>query len=177
MKIKKITSLLFTIAILGVSYSQVAISKTSITNSSVSLEFNNTENKGIILPWVSSTSAVESNASSALVSGTFVLDVTDSKIKLYNEGTWEDLSILPGVVDTSLQSGLTDDGKGVIIGADSSAATGVLVLESPTKAMILPQIPSPHTVLNNPKAGTVVYDPTSESLCVYNGQYWAFWGE
>ncbi|CAA7193733.1 hypothetical protein [Chryseobacterium potabilaquae] len=79
-------------------FSQVAIGKTSVSNSSVSLEFGN-ENRGVILPWVTSAASVL-NA----VDGTLIYDISDKKVKYLSSGTWVDLSVdTTGVVDTSLQ--------------------------------------------------------------------------
>ena len=70
-------------------FSQVIINpgtKTTVTNSSVSLEFG-PEERGIILPYVASSDAL------AAVPGTFIMDPQDKvmKVKLGN-GSWQDLT-------------------------------------------------------------------------------------
>ena len=64
-------------------------------------------------------------------------------MKVYENDAWKSLS------DTGSSSAIAannsaETGKGVIMGEATSSADGVLVLESQNKAMILPQIATPH---------------------------------
>ena len=69
-----------------------------------------------------------------------------------------------------------DVGNGVIIGANISSKPGVLVLESSTRALILPYVANPHTTIgNNASIGTIVYDTTSDSLALFDGVNWHYW--
>lgn len=158
---------------LSLVYSQVALGKTSISNSSVSLEFG-TQNRGLILPWVTTAASVV-NA----VDGTFIFDSDDKKVKFRKAGTWFDLSIDDkGVVDTSLQNSLTEDlDAQLAIGADASknSVPGVLVLTDRNKAMVLPLVASPHLNIIDPAPGTMVYDTENKQLAVFNGTVWTFW--
>lgn len=85
-------------------YSQVAIGKNNVTNSSVSLEFGD-GNKGIILPWVTSASAV-----AGVVDGTIIYDISDKKVKYRKNSSWFDLSVdQNGIVDTTIQDPHTEN--------------------------------------------------------------------
>ncbi|MFT3920175.1 hypothetical protein [Cloacibacterium sp.] len=152
---------------------QVAIGKSNVTNENVSLEFGN-DNKGIILPWVDSETAV-----SGAVNGTIIYDTYAKKVKYLKNGTWFDLSVdTNGVVDTTLQDSKTDlPNAKVAIGKDAATDTtpGILVLTDADKAMILPKVASPHLNIKNPSAGMMVYDTAAHQLAVFNGTNWSFW--
>jgi len=155
---------------------QVAIGKGSVSNSSVSLEFAENENRGIILPWVTSVGAV-----TGVVDGSFVYDLSDHKVKVKYSGGWKDLSVdLTGATGTAvdIQTAATEntDAK-VSIGTPTTAApaAGILVLEDQTKAMVLPKVASPHLNIINPAPGMMVYDTTAKQLAVFNGTVWSFW--
>jgi len=170
MKKTILLTLLFTSLL---SFSQVAIGKSSITNTSVSLEFGN-ENRGLLLPWVNSSAAV-----SGAVDGTIIYDTADKKVKYLKAGSWFDLSVdTTGTVDTSLQDSLTDSPSAkTAIGtnAETDSTPGILVLTDTDKAMILPKVASPHLNIINPSAGMMVYDTTAHQLVVFNGAVWSFW--
>lgn len=151
--------------------SQVIIGtgRTTLTNQSVSLEFG-TEAKGIVLPWVTSESAVQ-NA----VPGTFIYDTTDHKVKLKRLNSWQDLSVdTTGAANTAIQDSYIEktDAK-VSIGSPTNTS-GILVLENTDKGMILPLV-SDYNEVKNPAAGMVVFDVTRKYLCVFNGTVWSFW--
>ena len=71
-----ILTTILVVSCIGTTKSQVAIGKQSVTNTDVSLEFADTENRGILLPWVSKASDV-----AGAVDGTFIYDTTDKKVK------------------------------------------------------------------------------------------------
>lgn len=148
----------------NIMFSQVAIGKVSVDGDGL-LDFASGTTKGIILPKV--TTLVPQV-------GALVFDAIDKKVKLYN-GEWIDLSINTGAVDLSDQNAYSEDGGSVIIGNSTTSATGVLVLESSTKALILPKIASPHLNVKNPVPGMICYDTDKNLLAVYNGIEWAFW--
>ncbi len=77
--------------------------------------------------------------------------------------------------DTSPVTALDDVGGGVVLGADSSSASGVLVLESSDKALILPKVTNPHLNMKSPTIGAMCYDTTSKSIAIFNGKEWAYW--
>ncbi|TDG34785.1 hypothetical protein EZJ43_16835 [Pedobacter changchengzhani] len=159
---------------------QVAVGKTSVTNTSVSLEFGVSDAtngyKGLVLPWVTSAAAV-----TGAVDGTFIFDLTDHKVKYRKSGAWVDLSVditgTANATSVSTQAGLTEDiTKKAVIGVNPSDTTpGILVLADNDKAMVLPKVASPYLNLKNPTAGTMVYDTTSRQLAVFNGTVWSFW--
>ncbi len=164
---------LILIAIGSFNYAQVAIGKEDVTNSSVLLEFG-TELKGIILPSV--------NAAPGAVGGTFIFDGTDNSVKVLeeindgNNGNWTNLTENdePGTGNPFINIG-TDSGEGVIIGAATSSKPGVLVLESTTQALVLPQVANPHLNMPGSIAGTMVYDTASDMIAVFDGVNWSYW--
>lgn len=149
----------------------------SNNKSSVLLEFANTNNKGIILPYVRTVPA-------SATEGTIILDATSAttaRVKYYN-GTWVDLSGQDGTVTSALADQPTQaavaeiaDAKS-IMGAQSSAADGVLILESTTKAMILPHVTDVQNIVR-PAPGMMVYvtKAGAKRLAVFNGSKWSFW--
>lgn len=157
---------------------QVAIGKTSVTNASSILEFDNSDanTKGIIL------SAVENvnNALSTLPvnnNGTFLFDRSDNRLKMYEKNAWVSLSDMAGN-SSSIIANTTNEStnqQGVIIGAATTLAKGVLVLEATDKAMILPWIQNPHTTVKNPYPGMMCYDTASGTLAVFDGSVWNYW--
>ena len=165
-------SLLFTTSLSA----QVAIGKATVSSPAVSLEFyDNADNtRGIILPWVTSTSAV-----TGAVNGTLVYNTADRKIYVKYASGWRDLSVdTTGTVTTTLQDALSDlDTAKVLIGGDPATDTtpGILVLADTNKAMVLPKVASPHLNIVNPSPGMMVYDTTKKQLAVFNGTVWSFW--
>jgi hypothetical protein len=152
---------------------QVAIGKSAVTNSSVSLEFGD-GNRGMILPWITSSTGV-----TGAVNGTVIYDITDKKVKYLKSGSWFDLSVdATGIVDTSLQdSKIEKTTAKTVIGTNSAtdATAGILVLSDANKAMVLPKVASPHLNIINPASGMMVYDTTTKQLAVFNGKVWTFW--
>lgn len=156
--------------------SQVAIGKQNVTNASVSLEFSNTENRGLILPYIENKTPVTTE-------GTLIYDTTDHKVKYLKDGAqWVNLSeddgtaATIGTADLSIQ-GVDKSEKATAktsIGTPTSA-TGILVLEAVDKAMILPKIASPHLNIIDPAPGMIAYDTVKKQVAVYNGKVWTFW--
>ncbi|GEN74045.1 hypothetical protein [Chryseobacterium lathyri] len=169
---KKIFISIFAV-IFACAFSQVAVGRTSVTNTSVSLEFG-TGNKGLLLPWVTSAASV-----TGAVDGTIIYDTTDKKVKYRKNGGWFDLSIdATGTVDTTLQDPLTETASAkTAIGANAAidAVSGILVLTDTNKAMILPKVDSPHLNIISPSAGMIAYDNIKHQLAVFNGTVWSFW--
>ena len=172
---------------------------TAANKTSVLLEFEAGAKKGIIVPYVRTLPT-----GSALVGGSIILDATTpaaARMKYYNAVTsaWVDLS---GSGTNSLSGDLTGANllpkqptaaqapelatSKAIIGARTSTADGVLVLESTTKAMVLPTVGTivqggiTKVDVPNPSPGMMVYvinstDATKKSLAVYNGAVWSYW--
>ena len=148
---------------------------TAPVKTSVLLEFALGQNKGLILPYVRTMPATPTE-------GTILLDAstaTTARVKYYN-GTWQDLSGQDANITTVLSTqpaGITEATTSkAIIGAATSSADGVLVLESTTKAMVLPIVSDVNNI-PSPSAGMMVYvnKPGAKRLAVYNGSKWSFW--
>ncbi|MCW3161322.1 hypothetical protein [Chryseobacterium oryctis] len=177
------TKYITTLLVIVVAYTanaQVIIGNdtgTATDKTSVLLDFAAGENKGIILPAVRTIPT-----GTGLVEGTIILDASDetkAKVKYYN-GSWKDLSNgNEANISTIManQPNITEDtAKGAIIGANTSTADGVLILESTDKAMVLPQVNNTDDVIN-PAPGMMVYinKPGAKRLAVFNGAKWSYW--
>ena len=170
---------LSTILFSGLVFSQVAIGKSTVTNNTVSLEFGS-ENKGLLLPWVTNEASV-----TGAENGTMIYDSAVKKVKVKLASGWKDLSV--NATGTTVDpvtnvDGLTLQGPGVteLSGAkvsigEPTSVNGILVLEANNKAMVLPKVDRPYLNIVNPAAGMMVYDTQNQMLCVFNGKDWAFW--
>lgn len=165
------------IALLGLlvvnfGFSQIAIGKPTVANSSVLLDFG-TDGKGIILPSV--------NTAPGAVGGTFIFNTTENTVQVWEEknnggtGGWTNLTIAGDGVPHSFSNAGSDAGNGVIMGANSSTKPGVLVLESTQKALVLPLVASPHLNVVGAIAGTMVYDTDADMIAIYDGANWNYW--
>lgn len=153
-------------------FAQVSLGKTTLESASSSLEFGS-ENRGLVLPWVTDTAAVQN-----VVNGTLIFDTSDKKVKVYQNNAWKDLSVdLNGTADTSLQDALSDNPNAKVSIGTPSSVTGILVLEDNNKAMILPKVSSPHLNIISPAAGMIVYDTDKKQLAIFNGSVWTFWSK
>lgn len=176
MKKFKLSLLAFCISFYGfaqVYLNAIPNASTSISNNSVLLEFQPNVNRGIILPW-------NSQDVMSPVNGTFILNANTKSVKAYNNGVWLDLSngaAKTNSIDSSLQKSpyLENPNAKVVIGELSTAPDGILVLESTNKAMVLPYVSSPEKNIGNPAPGLMVFDPTTEMVCVFNGTEWSYW--
>lgn len=152
--------------------SQIAIGKAEVSNASVSLEFANTENRGLILPYIEDKSGITEN-------GTVIYDVSDHKVKYLKGNAWFDLSVdATGTADISLQTAKDENvAAKVVIGTDGGTNTipGVMVLSDTNKSMVLPSIANPHVNIITPAPGMMAYDTVKKQLAVYNGTVWSFW--
>lgn len=184
-------AIIFSISVSTFAFSQVRIGATNsagnVTTTSVLLEFGTDNDKGIILPYVET---VPTGATTAL-GGTMIFDVSangEYKVKVKNQNAgWKDLSVQSGysaaveaVVKPPQASPLADQtGAKSIIGDATTATDGVLVLDSPDKAMVLPIVSNFNTI-PNPSPGMMAFlqhptDSTKHRLIVFNGQKWTFW--
>ncbi len=148
---------------------QIAIGKDNVEGSAL-LDFETAGNtRGIILPAVTTLPAE--------VNGTFVFDTADRKVKVFENGTWKELSEAGNLNQLNMThlNAASEDGEGTIIGAATSTADGVLVLESPDKALVLPKIASPHLNVASPYPGMICYDTDAQAVAVFNGSQWYFW--
>lgn len=138
------------------------------TNSSVILEFDNNENKGIILPQVSFIGFAKG--------GTFIANKDEFSVQYFIDSKSINLTESGNYVPHSFYDNKNEDiGTGIIIGDLNTNLFGPLILNSNNKALVLPKVSNPHDQITNPIAGTIVYDSTSDSLAVFDGSYWYFW--
>lgn len=161
-------NLVYIILVLGgFSQAQIAIGKTAVVGSNTLLDFDQspTNSKGIILPAVTNTTDV------TLTNGTFVFDIDTKKVRMVENNVWKDLSDT-GNTSRIISDTSSDIGNGVIIGAETSAVTGILVLEATDKAMILPKISNPHLTVKSPYAGMMCYDTVSKTVAIFDGNNW-----
>lgn len=188
---KKIITTIAVFASLAI-YSQVRIGESSATgmsSTSVLLEFGDTKDKGIILPYVETVPTGANDAKG----GTLIFDVSANsqyKVRVKNENAgWTDLSNVSGYsaaietkvksIQTAALADVTVPNAKAIIGSSTSTTEGVLVLESANKAMVLP-IVEDYTKILNPSPGTMAFvkhptDATKHRLIVFNGLTWSFW--
>ena len=161
-------------------FSQVAIGKTTLSSTSVSLEFGS-ENRGMVLPWVIDTGSV-----SGVVNGTLVYNANASDKKVYVKyaSGWKDLSVdatgttvdpIMSVDGLTLQNSLSDLPNAKVSIGTPTSTPGILVLEDSNKAMVLPKVASPHLSIINPAPGMMAYDTVKNQLAVFNGKVWTFW--
>lgn len=148
-------------------------------NSPLSSDTNSTTNSntfGIILPAVDNLSKTLSATDPLANNGTFLFDRSDATVKMYENNTWKSLGGQGDI--TKLVANTSDENSGqhgAIIGASTSVAKGVLVLESSDKAMVLPRIENPHSTVKSPYAGMMCYDTVTKSLAVFNGSVWYYY--
>ncbi|QLL58601.1 hypothetical protein FH779_11080 [Empedobacter falsenii] len=163
------TSLLSTLLFTNVNAQMIIAEEgnypTSVITESTLLQFEDNNSKGIILPANDSAPQNPSN-------GTFVFDMSDIKVKMYENGQWVNLTDRGnypyGYNDY-------DIGEGVIIGAETSTADGVLVLESPDKALVLPRVNNLSTDVVSPYPGMMCYDLASKTVAIFDGVQWSYW--
>lgn len=174
---KNILAIVWLMLASGMAFSQVIIGgKTGSANTnttSVLLDFATNQNKGIILPYVRTLAATPTE-------GTILVDAstgTAAKVVYYNGG-WVGLSKEADITAELSQQPITTEAPDAyaVIGDKSTAPTnGVLVLESATKAMVLPQVASTDDIIN-PAPGMMVYvNGTNKRLAVFNGDKWSYW--
>ncbi|MCU7615806.1 hypothetical protein NZ698_01230 [Chryseobacterium sp. PBS4-4] len=172
----------------GNTFSQVLIGGavgTATDKTSVLLEFANTNNKGVILPYVRAKTTTPTQ-------GSIILDAsipTDARVKFYNgntapgSGGWVDISgqgaditNALAIQPTSAQVPEPDEAKTIIGANTTSINDGVIVLESTTRAMVLPTVSDVNNI-PTPSPGMMVYvnKAGAKRLAVYNGSKWSFW--
>lgn len=147
---------------------QTGIETQEVSNNSILLDFPLGTTKGIILPAVETLPTTPAN-------GTFLFDKNDSKVKMRQNNTWVDLSDTGSATGLVGYSGTVENSKKTVMGARESAADGVLVLESATKAMVLPKVSNPHSTVKSPYPGMMCYDTDRKAVAVFDGTVWNYW--
>lgn len=148
---------------------------TAIDKTSVLMEFSNAGNRGLILPYITDKTGLTTPGSIILNATT----PTAAKVEYYNGTTWVDLSVQSANVSSFLgvQPVAKENASAkMVIGSSTSAADGILVLESSTKAMLLPVVSSYQDIVNPaPGMMVLVNNGGIKTLAVYNGNQWSFW--
>ena len=181
MKVK----LYFVCVLLLASYeasSQIGIGR--IPRPSTILDFKDDPDnkKGIILPVVSIDSTTLS-----YTNGTFIVDRNDKRVKVRWNNKWQALTDI-GSFDAEMSGSepyttpvsffATPDENlehRIVIGNTNSSIDGIMVLDAPDKAVLLPKISSPHTSVAKPVAGMICYDTDSKSVAIFDGKVWSYW--
>lgn len=177
---KKVLTIIGFVWIAIAANAQTAIEKRTVSSPSTLLDFASGTTKGIILPAVETMPTTPAN-------GTFLFDKAAQIVKMYQNGVWVSLSEAGDATKVAPYSGTVDNGKQTIIGSRTTkvvdgtgnyvdgAVNGVLILESPNKAMVLPKVASPHANIKSPLAGTMCYDTDRKALAVFDGKVWNYW--
>ncbi len=147
-------------------FAQSAIEKHTVDGDGI-LDFASGTTKGIILPAIATLPATPAN-------GTFLYDKNDQKVKMFQNGSWVNLTDQGNSTAVLPYSG-TANGTQTVIGAKSTTVSGVLVLESANKVLILPKIASPHLNVPGAYPGMMCYDTNAKALAVYDGTNWSYW--
>lgn len=148
---------------------------TAGNKTSVLLEFSSAGNRGLILPYIT-------DKSGSATAGSIILNATTpsaARVEYYNGTMWVDLSVQTANVSSylTIQPPVKENTSSkVIIGSATSSADGILVLESSTKAMVLPIVSSYQDIIN-PAPGMIALMNNGgiKTLAVYNGAQWSFW--
>lgn len=164
---KKIITTITLFSVVALS-AQVAIEKSQADGDGL-LDFPSNGTKGILLPIVET---LPINASA----GTLLMDKNDKIIKMNVESVWVPLSDSGAVTSAVFNTNGEIPGQNrIIMGAATTAAPGILVLESSSKALVLPKIANPHINVKSPYPGMICYDTISKSMAVFDGLKWSYW--
>jgi hypothetical protein len=98
-----------------------------------------------------------------------IFDDVAGSLRFFNGSAWSP-STTGGTTNTVAD--YSTAGQIVIIDAPISDATGILVIENSSKAVVLPTLNYGLFGFKNPVAGLLYYDSTLKSLMVYNGNSW-----
>ena len=150
---------------------QYAIGKFSIDGSAL-IDFALNSKGGIVLPKVTQmpTSVASTKNGTILVNAVNLSSIT---VQIRQNDSWLNLTDPVELPNLDINTA-NDTAVGYIIGGQTSNAEGALVLESSTKALVLPKV-SNVTNLTNATIGTIFYDLNTKSLAVYDGLKWIFW--
>lgn len=157
---------------------QLVFGKDNASSPSVSLEFADTEAKGLLLPWVDNTlSLIEAP------NGTLIYDASEKTVKAKHNGGWMDLSVdktgttidpNTGIDGLEIQEDLTENPSAKVSIGNENGTVGILVLEDTDKAMVLPKVNDTDDIIN-PSPGMMVFVTSTNMLAVFNGSVWSFW--
>lgn len=160
--------LLVLLTFVNITKGQVAVGKSTVEGSSI-LDFNETNNtRGIILPAVTTVP-------SPLLNGTIYFNREDAIVYMRQNGASVPMTEGNGNATGVIGNPSPEAGSGVIMGAATSSANGVLILESSNLSLTLPKVDRPHLNIKSPYPGTICYDTSSNTIAVFDGAYWNFW--
>ena len=157
------------ILICNISLAQVSIGNENARGASI-LDLGGGTLNGIVLPY--------NNTTINPINGMLRVDANTSKIQLFTENDWVDLTEQGEMPvdynnneEIAINSGVTISDNEI----NNPDLIGVLVLESKSKALTLPQIINPHINVVDPPIGMICYDPQNKVIAMYNGQNWYFY--
>ncbi len=164
----KNTILLIGFLMTAFTNAQVAISKETVDGDGI-LDFASNTTNGIMLPIVQT---LPNDA----VAGTLLMDKNDKILKMKDASGWIALSDAGSISNVTFNANSEVSGPNrVIIGSPVTSVPGVLVLESASKALILPKVANPHINVKSPYPGMMCYDTVSKTMAVYDGLKWSYW--
>lgn len=160
--------MIIVLSCVGSVHAQIGINKEMVDGDGL-LDFAANTTNGILLPIVKT---LPDNA----VAGTILMDKNDKILKMKIGSDWVHLSDVGSITNATFNTNPEIPGPNrIIMGAATTNAPGVLVLESIDKALILPKIATPHTNVKSPYPGMICYDTTSKTLAVFDGLKWSYW--
>ena len=169
------------------SFAQIIVGEfnnASANKTSVLLDFERSNNRGILLPAVNSTADITEK-------GTIVLDAstaTTAQFKIKKNNGWFNYSNNNGnaTAITNNRPSIVDYPTAkLVLGAETSSIDGALILESSNKVMVLPIVKTVDNIIN-PSPGMMVFvnketcldyntPCIDQFLAFYNGTEWSFW--
>ena len=103
------------------------------------------------------------------------VNLAAAKAQARVNGAWVDISDDSRNLSSLSLNTTAEQGTIAIMGAGTSSASGVLVLEATDKALVLPKVANAESEIKSPVVGTMVYDLYSKSLAIFDGAKWNFW--
>lgn len=152
---------------LGSIQAQQIIGKKILSGSGL-VDFEADSQKVIILPLVDTLPTSPSF-------GTLLAFKRDSSVYMRNDSAWVKFGNRGKIPTTFLLNSGIERNLGVLMGAKTTSASGVLVLESTNRALILPKNNNPHSNIVQPRIGSICYDKVRKALAIYNGDRWVYW--
>lgn len=167
---KKIFLIIFFVFFSMNCFSQIGIGISSVKGSAL-IDFAENTTNGMILPHVNDVDNMLVDTK-----GTIVFDEKSKKVKYFDGEKWISMNREEGKLSDSFSFQEYDVSQGVIIGNEKSDASGVLILESNDRALVLPKISDPAKNVTSPYPGMICYDTVSNNVYFFNGLVWEFWG-
>ena len=144
---------------------KLAVGKTSVDGDAI-MDFG-PDLRGMVL------GPIQNAATAPAVGGTIAFDGNTGSFRFYNGTSWS--TAVPGGQTGTNPNAVGTDTYKQIIGAETSAATGVVIFgedSGETQALVLPKFANGHLRFNNPVPGLIYYDTVDKTVKVYNGNAW-----